>query len=192
VLIAHVGARVILVDCDLRNPSLSQRRAPGAVLGFLDVIAGETPLEDAVWTDPNTTLAFLPSGVKTRLTNSSEVLAADSTRRLFQELQSRYDYVLVDLPPLMPIVDTRATTGFVGSYVCIIEWGSTKIDIVRHALNGAQNVYENLIGVVLNKANVARLSSYGPVGRSYYSPKYLAQYNLDGISREHPFTGHGQ
>jgi capsular exopolysaccharide synthesis family protein len=174
--IAQVGARVILVDCDLRNPSLSRRLAPGSVFGFLDVISGKTTLEDAIWTDQLTNLAFLPAGVKTPLSNSSELLAADATKSLFGELRSRYDYILVDLPPLIPIVDTRATTGFIDSYVCLIEWRSTRIDAVRHAFNDAQSVYEKLIGVVLNKVDIRRLSSYELGGRSYYSDRHFVQY----------------
>ena len=174
--IAQVGARVILVDCDLRNPSLSKRLASGAASGFVDVMSGGTALEHAIWRDQVTNLAFLPSGVKSRLTNSSELLAADTTRTLFEELRSRYDYIIVDLPPLVPIVDTRATTGFIGSYVCLIEWGSTSIEAVRHAFNGAQNVYDNLIGVVLNKVDIGRLGSYESVGRSYYSDRHLVRY----------------
>ena len=161
--IAQVGARVILVDCDLRNPSVSRRLGPGAAVGLIDVVSGEFTVEDAIWTDQLTNLAFLPAGVKTRFSNSSEVLAADATKSLFEELRSKYDYIVVDLPPLMPIVDTRATTGFIDLYVCVIEWRSTRIDAVRHAFSGAQNVYEKLVGVVLNKVDIGRLSSYEAV-----------------------------
>ena len=78
----------------------------------------------------------------------------------------------------MPIVDTRATTALVGSYVCVIEWGCTKANVVKHAFKDAQNVYENLLGVVLNKADINRLSSYDSVGGNYYRNKYYAQYGF--------------
>ena len=114
-LMAQVGARVILVDCDLRNPSLSRKLAPSADQGIVDVIVGRVSLHDATWTDPSTSLTFLPASIKTPVINSSEVLAADATRALFKDLRAKYDYVLVDLSPLVPVVDTRATTGFVDS-----------------------------------------------------------------------------
>src|SRR6516162_1371600 len=120
-LMAQAGARVILVDCDLRNPSLSRRLAPNADHGILEVIAGKMTLKNAVWTDQSNNLTFLPAGTNTRVIHSSDILSADATRKLFKDLRSRYDYVLVDLTPLMPIVDTRATTGFVDCYVCVIE-----------------------------------------------------------------------
>jgi succinoglycan biosynthesis transport protein ExoP len=177
-LMAQAGARVILVDCDLRNPSLSWKFAPKAEHGFLDVIVGRVPLEDAVWSEPSTNLTFLPVATKTRIENSSEILAAASTKGLFEDLQSNYDYVIVDLSPLMPIVDTRATTKFVNSYVCVTEWACTKIGAAKYAFRDAPIVYENLLGVVLNKANMDRLRTYDPVGGNYYRNKYYAQYGI--------------
>jgi hypothetical protein len=73
--------------------------------------------------DQSTRLTFLPAATNNRLIHSSDILSVDTTRKLFENLQSRYDYVLVDLTPLMPIVDTRATRAFVDCYVCVIEWG---------------------------------------------------------------------
>ena len=61
-MIAHAGSRVILVDADLRNPSLSRIFSPGAAAGLVEVAAGRTALNDAIWTDPTTGLTFLPAG----------------------------------------------------------------------------------------------------------------------------------
>ena len=61
---SQVGARTILVDCDLRNPSLTREFAPGAKVGLIDVMAGKVTLEDAIWKDPSTKLAFLPVVIK--------------------------------------------------------------------------------------------------------------------------------
>jgi len=63
-LIAHAGKRVIIVDCDLRNPSLSANLAPNATAGIIDVLSGARSLEEAIWRDPRTNLAFLPSAKK--------------------------------------------------------------------------------------------------------------------------------
>ena len=177
-LAAQAGARVILVDCDLRNPSLSRQLAPCAKLGFLDVISGAASLHDAVWTHPSTNLTFLPGSVRARTVNSSDFLAADATKALFKDLRDNYDYVIVDLSPLMPVVDTRATTGFVNSYICVTEWGCTNVDAVKHSFKDAQNLYQNLLGFVLNKANIDRLSSYDPIGSNYYQNRYYSQYGL--------------
>ena len=177
-LVAQAGARVILVDCDLRNPALTRKLAPGANSGFLEVISGAVSLQDAVWTDLSTNLAFLPASIKKRVMNSSDFLAGDATTALFKQLRANYDYVIVDLSPLMPVVDTRATTRFVDSYICVTEWGRTSVDAVKHSFKDAQNVYQSLIGFVLNKANIDLLSTYDPVGSNYYHNKYYSQYGL--------------
>ena len=177
-LIAQAGARVILVDCDLRNPSLSRKLASKIEYGILDVVVANVPLANAIWRERSTNLEFLPASAKTRIANSSEILAAGATERLFEDLRSQYDYVIVDLPPLMPIVDARATTRFVDTYICVMEWGCTKIDAVKHAFKDAPKIYENLLGVVLNKVNIDRLSTYDSVGRNYYRNKYYAQYGV--------------
>ena len=177
-LVAQAGARVILVDCDLRNPSLTRKLAPGADSGFLDVICGAVSLHDAVWTELSTNLAFLPASIKKRVMNSCDFLAGDATTALFENLRANYDYVLVDLSPLIPVVDARATTRFVDSYICVTEWGRTSVDAVKHSFKDAQNVYQSLIGFVLNKANIDLLSTYDPVGSNYYHNKYYSQYGL--------------
>jgi succinoglycan biosynthesis transport protein ExoP len=177
-LMAQAGARVILVDCDLRNPSLSRRLAPNADHGILEVIAGKMTLKNAVWTDQSNNLTFLPAGTNTRVIHSSDILSADATRKLFKDLRSRYDYVLVDLTPLMPIVDTRATTGFVDCYVFVIEWGRTTSEAVKHAFRDAYKIRENMLGVVLNKANINQLSRHYPPGEKYCRNKYYTQYGF--------------
>jgi len=177
-LMAQAGARVILVDCDLRNPSLSRRFAPNADHGILEVIAGRTTLKDALWTDQSTNLKFLPAVTNNPRICSSDILFADSTRKLFENLQSRYDYVLADLTPLMPIVDTRATTAFVDCYVCVIEWGRTTSDAVKHAFRDAHNINENMLGVVLNKADINQLRQYYPTGENYYRNEHYGQYGF--------------
>src|SRR6516225_1411238 len=177
-LMAQAGARVILVDCDLRNPSLSRRLAPNADHGIIEVIAGKMTLKNAVWTDQSNNLTFLPAVINTRVIHSSDILSADKTRNLFENLRSRYEYVLVDLTPLMPIVDTRATTGFVDCYVCVIEWGRTTSDAVKQAFRDAHNIRENMLGVVLNKAKINQLCGYYPSGKKYYRNKHYAQYGF--------------
>jgi polysaccharide biosynthesis transport protein len=175
-LSASGGARVILVDCDLRNPSLSQELAPNATAGLIDVVTDAASLEEVVWTDPSTRLSFLPVVAKPRLTHTSEILASDALKRLFDQLRGRYDYVIVDLSPLAPVVDVRSTAHLLDSYVFVIEWGKTKIDVVEHALQTARSVYDNLLGVVLNKVDLNRIMRYESYRGDYYYNRHYARY----------------
>lgn len=167
-LIAQTGARVILLDCDLRHPSLSRILAPGASAGFIDIIAGKLDLAEAVWRDPATNMEFLPAGHERGVPNATEILTSTAAKSLFDTLQIKYDYVIVDLAPLAASVDVRATSALIDSYVLVIEWGTTKIDAVRYALRNAPGVQANILGAVLNKVNMAAMGRYDSYGANYY------------------------
>jgi succinoglycan biosynthesis transport protein ExoP len=175
-LMAQGGAKVLLIDADLRNPSLSRRVAGSASLGLIEVVRGEASFGDVKWHDPVTKLDFLPAVLNTRIAHTNEILASEAMKDLFDELKVSYDYVIVDLSPLAPVIDVRITEPLIDSYVYVIEWGRTRIDAVEHALADAKNVYENLVGVVLNKANIATLSRYEAYKGSYYYNKHYSRY----------------
>ena len=160
-LIAQGGSRAILLDFDLRNPTLSSSLAPGAMLSILDVTSGRAKLDDATWIDPDTQLHFLPATGSSRLAYTSEVLASKETAGLLKVLRESYEYVIVDLSPIAPFVDVRAVAHLMDSFILVIEWGRTNIDTVKQSLDVAGDVYGRLIGVTLNNAEVKALKRYG-------------------------------
>jgi len=174
-IIAQGGGRVLLVDCDLRNPSLSRKLAPIAKAGLLDAVSGRS-LSELLWIERTTGLALLPAVLPARLPNSSEILASQAMKAMFETLREGYDYVIVDLSPLAPIVDVRAMTHLVDSFVFVVEWGRTKIDVAEHALSNARAVFENLLGVVLNKADMNAFGRYESYRGSYYYNRYYSRY----------------
>jgi len=172
-MIAHAGSRVILVDADLRNSSLSRIFSPDTSAGLVEVAAGKTALDDAIWTDSGSGLSFLPAGPQSaKLLHPNEILASTAIKSLIDKLRSAFDYVIVDLAPLAPVVDTQTTTSFIDSYVYVIEWGRTTIDVVKHSLSNAPELYDRLLGAVLNKTNMSVLQRYEPYRTSYYYRKY--------------------
>jgi polysaccharide biosynthesis transport protein len=175
-VVALGGGRVILVDCDLRNPSLSRSLAPEASVGLIDVVAGHATLDQAIWREAASKLDFLPAAGRAALANSSEILAADATRQLFETLRLKYDYILVDLSPLIPIVDARAAAHLVDCFVLVIEWGRTRIDTVQNALSDARIVQGNIIGAVLNKVDMRVIAQYERQNPRYQRNKSFARY----------------
>ncbi len=175
-LSAQTGARTLLVDCDLRNPSLSRLLSPMARCGLLEVTKGQSDLEQAIWLDQITAMKFLPVALKARLAHSSEILASERTRKLFDRLRDGYDYIFVDFAPLMPIVDVRATTDLVDAFVYVVEWGKTRTDFVEQALASARGVYEHLLGAVLNKVDLSSVGHYDGRGGGYYSHENYHRY----------------
>jgi succinoglycan biosynthesis transport protein ExoP len=175
-LIAHAGKRAILVDCDLRNPTLTRSLMPDAKIGILEVISGRVPLANAISIDEQSGLAFLPAVIETRLLHTNEILASDALKRLIETLRKTYDYVIIDLPPVAPVVDVRATTQIIDSYIYVVEWGKTGINLVQHQLAGMPEVHSRLLGVILNKANLRVLERYEYYYGSYYHKKYYSRY----------------
>jgi succinoglycan biosynthesis transport protein ExoP len=174
--IARAGSKVALVDFDLRNPTLTRTLSPGATIGFLDVISGGTPLADALWSDETKNLSFLPTVVRDQFVQSNEIMVAPVTKMFLERLRNEYAYVIVDLPPLAPVIDTRATTNLVDFYIGVIEWGGTKIDVVEHALSRASEVASNMLGVVLNKVDMEKFDNYDLENRDYYINEHYSQY----------------
>ncbi len=175
VMIAHAGARAILVDADLRKSTLSRSLAPGAETGVLEVAAGQMALADAIWTDAASGLAFLPVGSQSaKLLHPNEVLASAGIRAFIDKLRNTFEYVIVDLTPLAPVVDARTTINYIDSYLYVVEWNRTNSAAVKYSLSAAPEIYDRLLGVVLNKAEMSVVRRYEPYVRSYYYSNYSA------------------
>jgi polysaccharide biosynthesis transport protein len=170
-LIANNGASVVLVDCDLRNPSLTRSVAPNAASGIVELAFGRASLEDVVWKDQSTQMAFLAAIPNAGPPDPPSVLSSAQLSRVFDELRKQYQFVIVDLSPLTPVIDVCATTELVDAYVLVIEWGRTTVDVVQRALRAVPLVSELILGAVLNKADIKVLTSYDPYVTSYYFDK---------------------
>ncbi len=174
-LIADAGRSVILVDADLRSPSLSRKYAPNAP-GLIGAVMGNMSINDAIVSIPFSNLHFLPAGATARLPHTNEVLASAAFKKSIDALRTEYDYVIVDLSPVAPIVDVRATGHFIDTYVYVVEWGKTKIEVIEHGLSEASNVTSRLLGVVLNKVDTSTQSRYEQYHGNKYHKKYYAKY----------------
>jgi polysaccharide biosynthesis transport protein len=170
-LIARNGASVIVVDCDLRNPSLTRSVTQDAAGGIVELVTAEASVEDVVWKDPSTKMTFLPAVPRSGPPDPPTLLASVELKRIFELLRTLYEYVIVDLSPIAPVIDVCATTEFVDSYVLVIEWGRTTIDVIEHALRAAPDVSKSIIGAVLNKADIKELARYDPYLSGYYYTK---------------------
>jgi succinoglycan biosynthesis transport protein ExoP len=167
-LIARNGASVVVVDCDLRNPSLTRSVAPNAVSGIVECAYGGPSLADVVWRDTSTQMAFLPAIPRAGPPDPPSILSSVELKRVFDELRKQYEFVVVDLSPLGGVIDVCATTELIDAYILVVEWGHTTVDAVQHTLRAAPNVSESILGAVLNKADIKSLASYDPYLTSYY------------------------
>jgi polysaccharide biosynthesis transport protein len=179
-LISLSGPRVLLMDGDLRNPELTRELTPKASSGLIEALSGRESMDDVLWYGSGTNLAFLPTVATARLPHTSEILGSDPLKSLFESLREKFDYIIVDLSPLGPVVDVRATTNFIDSYVYVIEWGKTPVEAVQRTLGNARGVSERLAGCVLNKANMRVMSRYQEYQGGYYYQGYYSRYGYRG------------
>jgi Mrp family chromosome partitioning ATPase len=92
---------------------------------------------------------------------ASEFLGSGASREFLDKLRQQYDCIILDLPPLAPVVDVRAGGAIVDGFVLVVHWGKTPIPTVQRALVSAQAVQYKLLGAVLNKVDLRTMRRYG-------------------------------
>ncbi len=178
--IASRKARVLLIDGDLRRRGLSLELTPQATHGLIEVVTGECDIADVLYSEPQSGLHVLPVFDQHQITHSSDVLASASMRKLIIDLRSRYDYILIDLPPLGPVIDARAMASQLDALLLVIEWRRTPRKLVRNLLRENLGIGEKCIGVILNKVDVESIRDFTEYGSRLYSYEAYAQtYYLD-------------
>lgn len=176
-LLTMQGASVLLIDGDLRNPGLSRGLAEHAGKGVADVLAGEARLEEATLRDASGRLTVLPIGHARRAPDGRDFLGLGNMARLLAEAGPKFDYVLVDLPPISPVVDIKIFTGCIDAFVMVVEWGGTARTMVSTSFNNNPVLYEKCIGVVMNKVDVKKLKFYQNFGsHEYYQDRFTDYY----------------
>jgi succinoglycan biosynthesis transport protein ExoP len=162
--LAGAGFRTLLVDGDLRRQSLSTLLSPDRQAGFADVVSGRLQLNDVLWRDPETGLAFLPaafdrSGAPGKPAHGTDAILA-TLGGLLGSLREQFDYILVDLPAMLPVVDAAVAARTVDGVVIVVEWGRTPLAVVQDSIEQSQIDPQRLLGVILNKVDLEKLSNY--------------------------------
>ncbi len=177
-LLAGQGARVLLLDADIRNPGATRALARHAGEGLLEVLLEGRNVRDVLLHDEKTRLAFLPTVVKQRVPHSSELLTSAQMHKLLAEASNAFDYIVVDLPPLGPVIDARAMAGRIDGFIFITEWGKTARRAVRNTIENEVHIRKKCLGVILNKVDTEKLKLYRAYGSSeYYHSRYTRYYH---------------
>lgn len=176
-LLAMQGAKSLLIDGDLRNPGATGVLAPGASAGLLQALTENTLLRDVLMMDPNTKLAFLPAVAPYRIAHSSQLLASPAMEGILDQLRQRFDYVVVDLPPLGAVVDARAIAPRIDAFLFVVEWGRTSRKVVQSLLSADPELANKCAGVILTKVDTNKMRLYSDVGsQEYYYRRYQSYY----------------
>lgn len=162
VALADAGSRVILVDADLRRPSVASSLGLEGRVGLTTVLIGRAELDDVVQHWEETSLDVLPSG---RIPpNPSELLGSGAMEKLLDELTARYDVVLLDSPPLLPVADAAVLSKLVGGVVVIAGANRVHRPQLQETMNALATASANVHGVVLNRMSRQETGAY-----TYYS-----------------------
>ena len=176
--VAKNGARTLVIDADLRNPSMTSKLGYTDSRGLLDMVADKSSMNELLVKDSNFKFDFLPAAsTRIKPSNSSDILNSPAMKQALKTAKSEYDYVLVDLPPILPVVDVKAVAHLFDAFVLVIEWGSTKRDEIVQAVAASPILSERLLGVVLNKADenvMRRFEGYSERRYGYYNDEKVA------------------
>ncbi len=177
-LLAANGAKTLLIDGDLRNPGLSRSLPLVPEKGLVEaVVGGDQRWQSALLVDRKTRLAILPTVIRGRLPHTGELISGPGMRDLIEQARQSFDYIVVDLPPLGPVVDARAFAPLADGFVLVAEWGATPRMLVRSALQADPQIAAKTLGLVLNKTDIKQLPRYGLFGSAeQYLDRYTSYY----------------
>jgi succinoglycan biosynthesis transport protein ExoP len=174
--LAKGGARTLLIDADLRNPSMTRALGYAGTPGLLNVAADKSEFRDVLIADKIFKFDFLPSSTQIKPSNSSDILNSPKMKHVLKQAKSGYDYVLVDLPPILPVVDVKAVAHLFDAFILVVEWGSTSSDEILKAMEASPIISERLLGAVLNKADetiMRRFEGYSDRRYAYYTDEKI-------------------
>jgi len=169
---AHTGQRVLLVDSDLRRPTLHKMLRVGNNIGLTNYLLKQNALAEVIQTTSVPLLDFMASG---KLPNSSmSVLGSSSMKDMISELKQRYDFIFFDSPPILGVSDASILASEVDMVLQVIQYRRYPQPMNIRAKQMIEKVGGNFIGIVLNNINVSQDESY------YYYTGYYHDYSSRG------------
>lgn len=156
-MVAATGARTLLIDSDFHVRKLSAAMAPDAREGLLEALQNPSRLPWYVSKRQQSGVHVLPCAASSRIPNAAELLGAPEMGQLLAVARKSYDCIIIEIAPIMSVVDVKMIERFVDQFVFVVEWGGTKRDTVLDALSDAEIIRDRIAGVVLNKADPVAL-----------------------------------
>jgi succinoglycan biosynthesis transport protein ExoP len=162
---AQNGSRCLIVDSDLRRPSIHKVLRVSNSIGFTNYLLKQNTLEEVIQTTVLPTLDFMPSG---KLPSSSMgILSSEKMKELILDLKRRYDFVFFDSPPLLGVSDASILASEVDMILQVVQYRRYPQPMTIRAKQMIQNVGGNLLGIVLNNISMSQDENY-----YYYSGYY--------------------
>jgi len=175
-LTALSGTKTLLIDADLRRPSLA-RMFPDlqSATKLEDLLQDEIPAHQAIVQDPESGLHLLCAHGKTPL--AAELLGSQRMQALLEQLEQEFDLIILDTPPIMGISDAWTLARRVDALVHLIHWAETPRETVRSSIRQLEVLDLRPTGFVLSMVNMQQQRQYGYGGYGYYYGKYKHYYH---------------
>ena len=173
---AQTGAKVIIIDGDLRKPRIHQYLGVVKTNGLSTILSNQKTFEEVVYRDVRDGLDCLTAG--SIPPNPAELLASDAMSNLLNTLKTQYDYIFIDTPPVTVVTDAVALSTSTSGIVLVVREGFTNHESVEHALNLLKIAKAKVLGFFVNDIDPAS-ANYGSYRKSYgrrYGYKYGYKY----------------
>lgn len=171
---AQSGQRVLLIDCDLRHPAASRHFKAEKALGLVDYLVGGAELPKIIGFDETLRLWMLPAGGKTQ--NPPDLLGSEKMKAMIEILRAKFDLIVVDSPPIGPVIDPLIVSHLVDKVVFVIRWAATAREMAAHSIDRLSG-HRKVAGVVFNHVIDAQAQKYGKFAYSYrYGGNYYKKY----------------
>ena len=152
-------APTLIIDGDLHRRLLTARLAPDAHEGLIEALIDPSRLSTLV-SKRRSGVDVLPCVHSTRVPNAADLLGSPQMGQLLVAAREAYDCIVIEIAPIMSVVDVKMIERFIDRFIFVVEWGKTKRRLVLEALSEAQIIRERLLGIVLNKADPACTTEY--------------------------------
>jgi polysaccharide biosynthesis transport protein len=172
---ANAGLKVLLMDLDLRRPTLEERVAEAPVQGGLvDFLNGDLPRERLIQHEPKSGIDFIVVGGQPH--NPLELLQSPKLRRLIETARREYDQIIIDCAPILAVTDARVATRLADRIILATRWRRTGSDAVGSALRVLLGVRAEVAGCVLTAVNMNQYKLYASGEAASYYKRYRRYY----------------
>jgi capsular exopolysaccharide synthesis family protein len=172
--VARSGGRALLVDCDLRRPSVSKLLNVEGDPGVLDIFAENANIDALIRLDEESGMHYIPS--KGGTANPQDLLSSQQMRAFLERMRSRYDLIVLDAPPVLAVSDPIILSHFVDTTIYLVRWEATPRPIVTGAVKMLRANGGDIAGVVLSRVNTRKHATYGYGDNGYYYGRYSNYY----------------
>ena len=186
--LAQLGKKVVLVDCDLRKSQIAGkygvRIQEGTGYGTVHYLAGMCDLNDVIYETSFPGAYMVPVGRE--VSNSLALLSTPRLKHLLQSLKERFDFVIVDAPPVGVIIDAAEISKFCDGVIFAVRYNMISRNELLEAKNQIVRAGCEVLGAVLNDVDLSALSS-----KKYYNKSYYTHYNSDYYKPSDSKGSHG-